>query len=128
MRTVLETNKRIIQGGIRQQCCGMARGSVGDQSPLGLERINADFIFGIHADELVGTELQELRRRLPRELKDDQHSSLPEDIDLATSILTVTRPHCKKGLNWVICECRNLGINTTPRKLVSKVSISANEP
>ena len=127
VRTILKTNERIIQAGVRQHRRGMARGSVGDQSLLGLERINAYFIFGIHADEFVGTELQEPCRRLPGELKDDQHSSLSKNVDLATSILSVARSHCKKGLNRVICKRRNLGINATSCKLLSKASQSVNE-
>ena len=123
-RTTLETDKCIVQAGIRQERCNPTWGRISDHRPFGLKRVDADFIFGVHADQFVGAKLEEFRRRLPWERKDDQHPPLSENIYLTTPILSITRAYREKRLDGIVCECANSGIYTASSKLCYRRQLS----
>ena len=72
----------------------------------------------VDADKFVGTELNEFRRCLALKREDNRDPPLSEHIDLTASKLRVTGSDCEKGLNWIVCDCANLGIYTATSELL----------
>lgn len=116
-RTTLKTDECIIQAGVCQQRCDVTRRSVGDQGLFRLERIYADFILGIDANQFIAAELDEFRRGFPWKCEDNRHPSLAEDIDLTAPKLSITCSHRKQGLNGIVRERADLRVNATSREL-----------
>ena len=105
----------------------MAWRSVRDQGLSGRQGENADFAFGVDADQLVCTELNELGRRLARQRKDHRHSSLTENIDLTVTELRVACPDSEERLDGIVRDSTDPGVYTTSSELEEeedKTSIS----
>lgn len=109
-RTILQTQKSVVEARIGQQGRHLAGRRIRSQNAPRLEGVHANLIFGIHANELVGAELEEFGRCLARECEDDQHPLLAKDIDLAAPELRITRPNGNKRLDWIVCDGADTGI------------------
>lgn len=100
--TVLQTDKRVVETGVCQEGRRLPGRRMRNQHAPALQRVYADFIFRVDADEFACTELEKSRGRLARELEDHRHPPLPEDIDLTTSELGVAGADGNEGLNGIV--------------------------
>lgn len=92
----------------------MARRGVRNQRFLGLQRENSDFALRVDADQLVGAELEEFGRCLPRQRKDGGDPALSKHIDLPTAKLGVAGTYGQKRLDWIVCKHTYLRVHTAP--------------
>lgn len=101
----------------------MARGRVGNHLASSRQGVDADFIFGVDANQFVGAKLKEPRGRLPRELKDHRNPALSKDIDLPASKLGIAGADRYEGLYGIVCDSTNLRIHTASCELRTAVSV-----
>ena len=81
-------------------------------------------MLAVQAYELVGTELEGLHRCTgPWELEDYLDSSLAEDVDLACSELGASCTDRKERLYWVVCECRDLRIDSITSQVIDREEV-----
>lgn len=95
----------------------MTRRSIRDKRLSSFQGEDADFTFRVDTDELVGAELNEFGRRLPRQREHHRYSSLTEDVDLTMAELCVACSDGEERLDGIVRDRTDLGVYTASSEL-----------